>query len=263
MPEAVVIALVGLAAVGAGLTIVWIVSLFTRDVGIVDIFWGLGFVLLAWLYRVLFDFPASARATLVPVLVTIWGVRLAAHLARRWWAEEEEDYRYAAMREKRGESFWWRSLYVVFWLQALLLWVVSMPLLQVQRVARPQDLGWLDWAGIVLFGVGLVFESVGDFQLARFKNDPASAGEVLDSGLWRYTRHPNYFGDAMVWWGFTLLALATPGSAWVLVAAAVMTLLLLRVSGVALLEREIGERRPAYEEYKRRTNAFFPWFPRD
>ncbi|MDX1642748.1 MAG: DUF1295 domain-containing protein [Thermoanaerobaculia bacterium] len=261
MPEAAEVALIGLGVVSGGMTLVWAASLIPRDVGVVDVFWSLGFVLLAWLYRALFDFPQSERAVLVPILVTVWGVRLALHLARRWWRADEEDHRYAAMRRKRGGSFWWRSLYVVFWSQAALLWVVAMPLLQIQRVARPVELGWLDWVGIVVFAIGFVFESVGDYQLQRFKSDPANDGEVMDEGLWRYTRHPNYFGDAMVWWGLSLMALATPGSVWVLVGTAVMTLLLLRVSGVALLERDIAERRPEYEAYKRRTNAFFPWLP--
>jgi steroid 5-alpha reductase family enzyme len=197
----------------------------------------------------------------VPTLVSVWGIRLAGYIAWRSRGKEE-DYRYAAMREARGPSFVWRSLFTVFWLQAVLLWVVAMPLLQVQRVLEPHSLGALDLLGLLLFAVGLFFESVGDYQMARFKSEPANRGRVMDRGLWRYTRHPNYFGDAMVWWGVGCMALATPGSSWALVGTAVMTWLLMRVSGVTLLEKDIANRRPAYRDYVMDTNAFFPGPPR-
>lgn len=255
------VALVGLASGAGMMTLVWLASIPKRDVSIIDIFWGLGFVLLAWEYWWLFGRPGTARSLLVPILVTLWGSRLAGYIAWRSRGKAE-DYRYAAMREARGDSFVWMSLPTVFWLQAVLCWIVAMPLLQVQRQSEPAGLGVLDGLGLVLFAVGLFFEAVGDFQMARFKNDAANRGQVMDRGLWRYTRHPNYFGDAMVWWGLSCLALATPGSAWVLIGTAVMTVLLMRVSGVALLEKGLSETKPGYREYVRRTSAFFPRRPR-
>jgi steroid 5-alpha reductase family enzyme len=192
-------------------------------------------------------------------LVAAWAVRLAAYLAARNW-NAPEDHRYRAIRSRNQPHFEWKSLYLVFGLQGLLAWLVSAPL--AAAVASPAALGPLDWIGGLLVAFGIVFEAVADTQLARFRRDPASAGRVLDSGLWRWSRHPNYFGECCVWWGFYLLAVAA-GGAWTVFAPLLMTLLLLRVSGVALLEKDIGERRPAYRDYVARTSAFIPWPPRD
>lgn len=252
-------ALTGLAA-GLGLmTLVWLLSLIQRDASIVDVFWGLGFILVGWVYFVLGS-GDTPRQLLVPSLVTLWGLRLAIYIGWRNWGEAE-DYRYRAMRDKYGKWFPLLSLGIVFWLQGVLLWVIAAPLYQVQRVTSP--LAWVDALALVLFAVGLFFEAVGDWQMARFKADPDNKGKVMDSGLWRYTRHPNYFGDACVWWGLGLFALATPGSWWTLVGPALMTFLLMRVSGVALLEKGLSSSKPGYAEYVRRTNAFFPGPPGD
>lgn len=250
----------GLGAALVLMTLVWVVSLVRRDASIIDIFWGLGFVLVAWVYYSLGS-QEVPRQLLVPALVTLWGVRLGAYIYWRGRGKGE-DYRYAAMREKRGESFAWVSLPLVFWLQAVLLWIVSMPLLQVQIRPEPAALTWLDWTGVALFLIGFYFEAVGDYQMARFKADPANRGRVNDRGLWRLTRHPNYFGDAMVWWGLSCIALATPDSLWILISPALMTFLLMRVSGVALLEQGLQETKPQYRDYVRRTSAFFPRPPR-
>jgi steroid 5-alpha reductase family enzyme len=255
------LALIGLMSVGALMTLVWIASLWKRDVSIIDIFWGPGFVLLGWQYWWLAGGSTSPRSLLVPILVSAWGLRLAAHIAWRSRGHDE-DPRYRAMRAARGDSFRWSSLFIVFWLQAFLLWCVAMPLLQVQRTLEPSSLGVLDFLGLGLFAVGLMFEAGGDLQLAKFKSDPRNQGEVMDRGFWRYTRHPNYFGDAMVWWGLSSVALATPDSAWVLFGTALMTFLLMRVSGVTLLEKGLRETKPQYADYVRRTNAFFPWRPK-
>lgn len=248
----------GLLAVLALAALVWLVSLARRDASIADVAWGLGFVVLAWLYRDLGG-AASFRAALVPVLVTIWGVRLAAHILVRGRGRGE-DPRYAAMRRRWGARFPAVSLFTVFWLQAVVLWIVALPLLQVQTAAAPWSR--LDGLGVALFAAGFAFEAVGDLQLLRFRADPANAGRVLDRGLWRYTRHPNYFGDAALWWGLGCLALATPGGVWTLAGPALMTFLLRRVSGVTLLEKGLRESRPGYRDYVARTNAFFPWRPR-
>ncbi|MDH4141911.1 MAG: DUF1295 domain-containing protein [Chloroflexota bacterium] len=247
--------------VAAGFMVaVWLVSVALRDASIVDPVWGLAFVAIAWATLLQLGGPseASARSLLVVALVTIWGLRLAIYLGWRN-AGKGEDFRYVRMRERIGPSFWWVSLFVVFLFQAGLAWVVSLPVQGAQEPAT--DLGPLDLGGLVLWGVGLAFESVGDLQLVRFKGDPANRDKVLDRGLWRYTRHPNYFGDFCVWWGLYLVA-ASSGAWWTVIGPLLMSFLLLRISGVALLERTIGERRPGYEAYVRRTSAFFPRPPR-
>jgi steroid 5-alpha reductase family enzyme len=163
------------------------------------------------------------------------------------------------MRAANDPGFWWKSIYLVFGLQAILAWVISLPLLAAMLGQAP--LGWLDAAAASLWVIGLGFEALGDRQLARFKAQPGNAGRVMDRGLWRYTRHPNYFGEACLWWAFFLFALAA-GGWWTLVSPVLMTWLLLRVSGVSLLEQDIGERRPGYREYIECTNAFIPGPPR-
>jgi steroid 5-alpha reductase family enzyme len=251
---------IALATAVGLMSAVWIVSVFKRDVSIIDVFWGPGFVVLGWVYFALGE-ASTPRRTLVAVLVTLWGVRLAAHIF--WRARGHgEDYRYREMRALRGSSFWWVSLFTVFWLQALVLWAVSLTLYQAETSATPAALTWMDAVGLTLFVTGFFFETVGDWQLARFKSAPANRGQLLATGLWRYTRHPNYFGDALVWWGFFFFALATPGSLWTIYSPALMTFLLMRVSGVALLEKALVKTKPGYEEYVAHTNAFFPWFPR-
>jgi steroid 5-alpha reductase family enzyme len=251
--------LIGLGAAVSLMTAAWILSLRLRDAGVIDGFWGTGFVALTWIYGFLAD-GTPERQMLLALLVTVWGARLSVHIIRRNHGRPE-DYRYRAMREKHGERFPVISLFTVFLLQAGLLWLLSAPLLQAQWAPAP--LGWLDLAGVVLFAVGLFFESVGDFQLSRFRADPGNRGRVLRKGLWRYTRHPNYFGDAVVWWGFFLIALATPRSAWTIFSPLLMTFFLLKVSGVVLLEKKLVQTRPEYADYIAMTSAFVPWFPRE
>lgn len=246
--------LVSLPAIAVLAAAAWAVCTMRRNVGLVDIFWSLFFLLAAGLYAIAAT-PAGPRTALVLVLVAAWAVRLAAYLAARNW-NAPEDHRYQAIRSRNQPHFEWKSLYLVFGLQGLLAWIISAPL--AMAVAAQAPLGPLDWAGALLALFGIVFESVADAQLARFRRDPASAGRVLDSGLWRWSRHPNYFGESCVWWGFYLLAVAG-GGAWTVFSPVLMTLMLLRVSGVTLLEKDIGERRPAYRDYIARTSAFVPW----
>jgi len=230
----------------------WLISLGRNDVSIVDSLWSLMFLLAATGYVFVAD--AGPRAALVIVLVAVWALRLAGYITWRNWGEPE-DYRYREIRRNHSPHFAVKSLYIVFGLQAALAWFISLPLLA--AISGTQPLGPIDVAGVMLWLIGFVFESVGDLQLARFRADPANRGKVLNTGLWRFTRHPNYFGDFCIWWGFYLLALAA-GGWWSVAAPILMTVLLLRVSGVALLEKEIGKRRPDYVEYIARTNAFFP-----
>jgi steroid 5-alpha reductase family enzyme len=253
MIEVLVVNALVLAGLFFGL---WLVSLAVRDASIVDIFWGIGFVVVAWATALVAD-GAAARRVVFVVLVSVWGLRLSGYLAWRNLGKGE-DYRYKAMREKYAPRFWLISLWVVFGLQATLAWVVSLPVQGGQVPADPDGLALLDYLGITVWAIGLAFESIGDWQLARFKADPANQGAVMDRGLWRYTRHPNYFGDFLVWWGLYLVALATVDAWWTIVGPIVMSVLLIRVSGAALLERSLRKRRPGYEEYVARTSAFFP-----
>jgi steroid 5-alpha reductase family enzyme len=246
------------AAVATPMLLLWALSVRVRDASIADPFWGTGFVLVAWTAALAGE-GEGPRRMLVLALATVWGLRLTLHLARRNLGKGE-DPRYQAMRRAHGARFWLVSLGTVFGLQGVLLWVVSLPV-QAAAALPSAGLSALDLAGAALWAAGFFFETVGDFQLERFKADPANRGKVMDRGLWALTRHPNYFGDATLWWGLGLVGAAAAGP-WVLVGPALMTFLLLRVSGVTLLERDIAERRPGYREYAARTSAFFPWFPR-
>ena len=248
-------ALVVLAAMLA----LWLVSLRISNASIVDIFWGIGFVVIAWTAHVVSG-NSSPRAWLIVALATSWGVRLAVHLAIRN-VGHGEDFRYRAMREKYGSAFPFISLGTVFLLQGALMWIISLPLQAAHAPGEATSLGWLDALGAITWLTGIVFEAVADAQLARFKRSPGAAGAVMDRGLWRYSRHPNYFGDCLVWWGFGAIGVAA-GAWWSLAGPVVMTVLLLQVSGVALLESTIADRRPGYREYAARTSAFVPWWPR-
>lgn len=242
------------------MTAVWVVSLFRRDVSTVDLFWGMSFLVVAWVYFGAAEVTLT-RHVVVLGLVHLWGLRLSLYLWRRNWGKPE-DRRYRAMRERRGARFAWTSLFIVFWLQAALAWLISLPLHAALSSGAPAQLTAADWCGVTLFVIGFGFEVVGDWQLARFKADPANTGVVCDRGLWRYTRHPNYFGEALLWWGLGCFALATPGAAWTMIGPALITVLLLKVSGVSLIEQELRHTKTGYRAYVASTNAFIPWFPR-
>ena len=242
-----------LAFVSFGGTLAWLYSAIRKDVSIVDSLWSLFFLLMATIYALASE-PLSARGWLVLVLVAVWAIRLSAYITIRNHGEPE-DYRYQTIRANNDPGFWYKSLFIVFLLQSTLAWIISLPLLA--AVASTSDLGVLDALAVVVFALGFLFEAGGDYQLARFKSDPDNQGKVLESGLWRYTRHPNYFGDFCIWWSFYLFALAA-GAWWAIVAPLLMSVLLLKVSGVAMLEKTIAERRPKYADYIDNTNAFFP-----
>lgn len=246
------------------MTLLWLVSLAKRDVSIVDVFWGPAFLLVSLVY--FGAVPAQvvgegqSRRLLVLALVALWALRLGGHIAWRSRGEGE-DHRYGAMRHKVGESFRWRSLYRVFWLQGALVSVIAIPLFLVQTRPAPDLWRWSDGVGLALWAIGFVFETGADYQLLRFKGDPANRGQVLRHGFWALSRHPNYFGEACLWWGFFFFALAVPGGLWSLPSVLLMTFLLLRVSGVTLLEKTITERRPAYRDYIESTPSFLPRLP--
>jgi len=240
----------------AAMLVLWLVSLAIKNVAIVDVFWGLGFVLIAAVAAAC-NGPPTNRMALLLAMTSVWGVRLAAYLLWRNWGQGE-DRRYGEMRKHHGERFGRVSLVTVFLLQGLLLVWIALPLEFAAAEKSSAPLGLLDGIGVLLWLVGLTFETVGDLQMAKFQSEPANEGRVMDQGLWRYTRHPNYFGDFCVWWGLYITA-AAGGAALTILSPATMSFLLVRVSGVTLLEKSIGERRPDYAEYRKRTSSFFPW----
>ena len=250
----------GLALVGTGAFILWLFSLARGDASIADRFWGLGIVLLAAWYASRGG-GWTPRAYLLLALTAVWGLRLSLHIHLRNRGKPE-DQRYARWRDFGGTRYWWASLFQVFLLQAAILWIVSAPLLVGQTSVTPARVTVLDLVGMTVWMIGFLFEAVGDAQLAAFKRDPVNAGRVLSSGLWRYTRHPNYFGDSLVWWGIFLIAAAVPGGWRTAFGPLLMTVLLVRVSGVRLLEAGLRETRPDYSEYVAQTSPFFPWPPR-
>ena len=238
---------------------VWVLSLLLKNASIVDIVWGLGFVLIAWVSNVASD-SSSAVGLAVALMVSVWGFRLAGYL---WWRNhgKGEDFRYVAMRKHYGQRFPLISLITVFSLQGVLMLLVSLPV-QLAQQSDDSSLNALSMVGVLVWIVGVLFESVGDVQLARFKARPENAGKVMDRGLWRFTRHPNYFGDACAWWGIAIVALQS-NLGWLgLAGALVMNFLLVRVSGVPMLEKTMHQRRPDYVAYQNRTSGFIPRKPK-
>jgi steroid 5-alpha reductase family enzyme len=249
--------LIALGVILTAGTGVWLASLLKRDVSIVDSLWPMMFLLAAVTYDLtLVD--TGPRAALLLVLVGIWALRLFAYITWRNWGEDE-DRRYQAIRANNEPNFELKSLFIVFILQGVIAWIVSLPLMP--AIGSAVEINALDYVGLGLWAIGMLFEAGGDYQLTRFKSDPENRGKVMDRGLWRYTRHPNYFGNACIWWGFGLLAVAA-GAWWALLSPLLMTFLLLKVSGVSLLEQDIGDRRPAYADYIARTSAFIPLPPK-
>lgn len=239
-------------------TALWLLSIYLKDVSIIDYFWGFGFVVIAWVTLSQAK-PVHSTQYLLPVLVSVWGLRLVTYLGIRNWGEEE-DKRYAEMRVKRGVSFWWKSFFIVFLLQGIVMWIVSLPLQYGVQLYNP--INFLHILGISLWGVGLYFEAVGDAQLMSFKARPENQGKVLDSGLWRYTRHPNYFGDFAVWWGLYLVAIGNGAPLWVIIGPLLMSFFLTRISGVKMTEDSMTKSKPQYRDYIQKTNAFIPGPPK-
>lgn len=250
----------GIGILMAILTGLWLLSLVIKDASIIDIFWGFGFVIIAWFYAFQNGFDVMGfREKVLLGIITIWGLRLTLYLANRNLGKGE-DYRYAAWRAQNGEKWWWLSFFRVFALQGFLLWIISSTFLPSFSIQA--EMGLLEYIGLFLWAIGLFFEAVGDYQLSKFKKDPKNKGKVLDTGVWRYTRHPNYFGDATIWWGFFLFALAHPQGWMFIFCPIVMTFFLIKVSGVAMLEVKLKKSKPKYAEYIRTTSAFIPMPPK-
>lgn len=238
--------------------VLWIASRIKNDVGIVDSFWSLMILAAGLCFLYFASTILNERNTLVIILLSAWAIRLAAHITWRNWGQEE-DSRYQAIRANNQPNFEFKSLYIVFLLQAFLALIVALPLMSIFNADTP--INTVDHIAFGLWLFGMFFESVGDLQLARFKADRANRGRVMNKGLWRFSRHPNYFGEFCIWWAFFLFAAAS-GYWWSIVSPLLMTVLLLKVSGVSLLESSITERRPEYANYTRTTSAFFPWLPK-
>jgi len=241
-------------------SLLWGLSVIIKNVSIVDLFWGMGFVIVNAVYFY-YSGDFFHRKILLLVLVTIWGLRLSLYLAWRNIGKGE-DFRYQEFRKNYGaERYWWFSFFQTFLLQGALIMLVSLPLLGVNAQTNSNSLHWMDYLGILVFMIGFIFEAGGDFQLARFKNNPDNKGKVLNTGLWKYTRHPNYFGDSAVWWSFGLFSIAA-GGYWQIIGSILMTLIIIKVSGVSLLEKTLNVTKPQYRDYIQKTNSFFPWFPK-
>lgn len=243
----------------AYMTLWFLISVLKKRNDVADVAWGLGFVLMAWVSYFLSDDPGE-RGLLVATLVSIWGFRLAWHIHARNKGKEE-DYRYLAWRNEWGKWFYPRSYIQVYLLQGMFLFLIVSPVLLINK-STGNDLGTLDMIGAAVWVLGFCFEAVGDAQLARFVKNPGNTGKLMRSGLWAYTRHPNYFGEVVQWWGVWLIALAVPGG-WVgVVGPVTITFLILKVSGIPMLEKKMEE-HPEFREYKRRVSVFFPLPPRN
>jgi len=241
-------------------TLLWIWSIAIKNVSIVDIFWGFGFVVINVFYALMTG-EMHTRKILVLALVSIWGLRLALYLAKRNIGKGE-DFRYQEFRRTYGpERYWWFSFFQTFLLQAVLMMIVALPLLGIHANTTSGDLNLLDYMGVAVWLIGFSFEAGGDLQLARFKRNSANKGKVLNTGFWKYTRHPNYFGDSAVWWSYAIFSVAA-GGYWQVIGSVIMTLLIINISGVALLEKTLNDTKPQYREYIKNTSSFFPWFPK-
>lgn len=241
--------------------LLWLLSLYLKNASIVDIFWGLGFIIIFWSTAWIATSSLSTTSLVLGSIITIWGLRLATHIYVRNH-NQPEDFRYANWRTEAGPSWWWKSFFKVFLLQGILLWIIAAPLVAVHTsIATPLKCECTVLTGVALWLVGFMFEAGGDYQLKKFKSNPANKGKLLTTGYWSVTRHPNYFGDAAQWWGFYLIAFST-GAWWTIFSPAIMTYLLMKVSGVVMLEKSLKETKPEYTNYIKSTSSLFPWFPK-
>ena len=239
-------------------TILWIWSVYLKDVSIIDIFWGLGFVILNMFY-VFNSGDLTSRKILLLVLVSVWGLRLSIYLAYRNIGKGE-DFRYQEFRRKFGpKRYWWLSYFQAFLLQGALMILISITLLGMSFTSQLKTLSTLDYIGIGIWLIGFVFEAGGDYQLMRFKKNTNNKGTLLITGFWKYTRHPNYFGDAVVWWSYGIFSISA-GAYWQVIGSILMTLLIIKISGVTLLEKSLKQTKTAYSDYVDKTSSFFPWF---
>jgi steroid 5-alpha reductase family enzyme len=248
----------GLGLIVILMTMMWLLSIKLKNASIVDIFWGMGFICLNFFWLSFYpDF--SLRKIIISTLVSIWGMRLSLHILIKNWGQEE-DFRYQNFRQSYGvHRYWWFSFFQVFLLQGVILWIVALPLFAIHSLNSTQELTIFDFVGMSIWLIGFIFEAGGDYQLKKFKQNPKNKGKVLNTGFWKYTRHPNYFGDSFIWWGFAIISLST-NFHWGLLSAVLMNFLLVKISGVAMIERSLKKQKPAYNDYCKSTSSFIPWF---
>lgn len=260
-----------LAFIGMFMSLFYLYSLVIRRADIADSIWGIGFIGVAWLN--VYFFSMTPRSVLLAALVTLWGLRLATHVFMRNHAKTKgeahakgEDFRYVKWREEWGRTFWWRSYLQIFLLQGVLMWLICMPIM-LAAADSEGAISWLTVIGVLTWVKGFVYEALGDYQLSRFIANPANKGKIMTQGLWSLTRHPNYFGEVTQWWGIYIVALPASVALWgwlsvvALIGPLTITFLILKVSGIPMLEKKY-EGNADFEAYKKRTNAFFPWFPK-
>ncbi len=237
----------------------FLVGTLIKNNSIVDMGWGIGFVILAW-FTTLRSGNLGGANLLITILISIWGVRLFYHIMKRNLGKEE-DFRYAKWREEWGKWVVLRAFFQVYMLQGVFMFIVALPVILINTRDTPGGISLFALIGLGIWIIGFFFESVGDYQLKKFKENPKNKGKIMSSGLWKYTRHPNYFGEATMWWGLAIISVSAGGSPAVFVSPIVITYLLLFVSGVPMLEKSF-DKRPGYQEYKEVTPKFFPWFPK-
>lgn len=236
----------------------FIIGQILKDNSIVDIGWGLGFVLSA-VYIFFRNQESGTKGVIITIVIVIWGMRLAYHIGKRKIGKPE-DFRYVNMRKKWGDKFVLIKAFLnVYFLQLVIQFIVMLPVIYGNSTS--QNLSWFNYIGVVLWIIGFFFESYGDYQLKQFKKKPENKGKLMDKGLWSLTRHPNYFGDSAMWFGIFFIAITNISSIWIVIGPSLMTYLLVFVSGVKMLEKKYKNRED-YEAYKKRTNAFIPWFPK-
>lgn len=238
---------------------IFLLALKRKDNSIVDIAYGFGFVLVGWSGFIVYG-TGEARQLLLLSLVTVWGLRLAVHIAARKGREDGEDPRYRQWRTSWGATFVWRSFLQIFMLQGAVIYLVALPLL-LAILDAGGPLGWGDLLGVLIWLFGFIFEAVSDRQLLQFKRNPSNRGRIMRYGLWRFTRHPNYFGEATLWWGIFFIALSTSAGWLAIISPLLIGFLLLKVSGIPMLEERYAG-NPEFEAYKKQTSAIFPWFPK-
>ncbi len=237
----------------------FLVAQLIKNNSIVDMGWGMGFIIIT-LVTLVSSGNFTSRNLLVAILITIWGGRLTYHIVKRNWGKPE-DFRYAKWRKEWGKWLVPRAFFQVFMLQAVIMLIISYPVVLV-NAAEKGGLGWLDFLGLIVWLIGFFFEAVGDKQLAEFKKDPNKRGRIIKSGLWRYTRHPNYFGEVTLWWGIFIITLSVPAGWTGIISPLAITFLMLFVSGVPMLEKKYRDNKE-FQEYAERTSKFFPWFPKN
>ncbi|NLV66162.1 MAG: DUF1295 domain-containing protein [Spirochaetes bacterium] len=259
MNKIIAILVINLAAVMLFEFLGWLVSLKKKNVTIADSMWGAGFIIITWLTFILGD-GYLVRNVIITVPVTIWGLRLSYHITRRSIGKPE-DPRYTEWRNEYGNKFPVVSLFRVFLVQGLFMWLIALSIQLAQLFPRPESLTLADYAGLGIWVIGFIIESSADRQLAHFIKDPANRGRVMRYKLWRYSRHPNYFGEATIWWGIYVICCATEYGFLTIISPMLITYTLLKITGVSLMEQTMFKGNAEYEDYKRTTSSFIPWFP--